>query len=372
MIYLILNVIFWIIGFLLLFRIRRCKRNNQLSLSGIKVSIIIPALNEEINLPSLIDSIKKQSFTNYEVIIAVTPSKDKTLEIANNSGFKVVVIDYIPEDWLGKPYACYKGWEASNGNTLMFLDADTCMQDDGLKKIIESYLENKGALSVQPYHRTAKFYEQFSAVFSLISVMAMGSFTILGKHINPAGLFGPCIVISRKDYMAVGGHEAVKGEVVEDMALGAILKKQNINLNCLGGKGAIDYRMYPGGTRELIDGWTKNFAAGAQDTSIFLIIAIVCWIGGALGVVISIFNLAFTVNVMLLGSYFALYLAFTLQIIWILKRIGNYRIYTALFYPVYIVFFVLIFLRSIFWIYIKKKVKWKGMLIDLKEKAIIK
>lgn len=364
------HTIFWLFGFIFLFHIPVCRRNGSITKDNLDLSIIIPALNEEKNLPILLESIRKQSIIPHEIIVVVSPSEDRTLEIARQSGASVVLTDKIPAGWFGKSWSCYQGVKASSGNVLMFLDADTRLEEEGLSRIIDSYLSSEGALSVQPYHRTLKAYEQLSSMFNLVAMAAMGSFTIFGRKIQPTGMFGPCIVISRKEYEDVGGHAAVKGDVVEDMALGAVLKRFRIPVNCVGGRKSISFRMYPGGFGEMIDGWTKNFASGAARTPIWLLISIIIWIGGSLGAIISLGEGLYILDVKQTILSFVIYAAYVLQIYWMLARIGKFSIFAAIFYPVFMLFFFYVFLRSIVWIFILKKIRWKGRVIDIKDKVI--
>ena len=76
--------------------------------------------------------------------------------------------------------------------------------------------------------------------------------------------FGPCLLTSRTDYAAAGGHAAVRGEVLDDVRLAAAYDRAGLPVRCAVGGEAIRMRSYPGGLRQLADGWTKNFASGAS------------------------------------------------------------------------------------------------------------
>ncbi|MFC1909803.1 hypothetical protein ACFLXC_00720 [Chloroflexota bacterium] len=195
----------------------------------------------------------------------------------------------------------------------------------------------------------------------------MGSFTIAGKRREPIGLFGPCIVMERKQYLASGGHALVKRELVEDLALGEQLKRQKIPIFNFGGKGTISFRMYPNGLRELVDGWSKGFATGAVKTPWMLLVTIVAWLGGGLGTVIYLLESLLSANPLLIILWSAFYLFYFAQIYWMLSRIGNFKIYSAFFHPVLTLFFMAVFLISVISIYVKKSVRWKGRTVNLKE-----
>jgi len=372
---LVIQTIFWSLGFLFLFRIPRCRRSDKKIKSYPSVSIVIPARNEETSLPILLASLRDQDFIPDEIIVIIDQSEDKTKEIAKSEGVITIESKPLPKGWVGKPWACHQGSQAAKGDILIFLDADTCIENDGLRKIVETCLRRDGVVSIQPYHKTKKNYEQLSAFFNIIMMGAMGTFTIAGNLLKPIGLFGPCVVMKKKYYLEIGGHVEVKGEVVEDLALGNKLEKQKIPIYCYGGKGTISFRMYPNGMRELVDGWSKGFATGAIKTYIPILLGIIAWVGGGISatmyVIEAISNIN-TISIMVCMVWILAYLGYTIQIYWMLFRVGTFRFYTALFYPVSLLFFLIIFLRSFFLIFIRRRVRWKGITIPLKDKALKK
>ena len=357
------------LGFLFLFRIPYCGSIITKVSRNPSVSVIIPARNEENSLPDLLASLKRQVPLPDEIIVVDDNSEDQTKIVAEQQGAMVIVSQPHPEGWLGKTWACYQGSQRSTGEILVFLDADTVLEENGLTKMVDTYMSNSGVLSIQPYHRMTKFYEQFSAFFNIIIMAAMGSFTILGNRIKPIGLFGPAMVLTRKQYNFGGGHEMVKGEILEDLAYGSALKREEVGIHCYGGRNAISFRMYPNGIKELINGWSKGFALGATKTSIPILIMIVAWIIGAIGTIRYLINAIVVMDTMQIVLWALLYLGYVAQIYWMLRRIGNFKFYTALFYPIPLLFFVLVFTYSFVLIFLKRTVKWKGREIDLKGKA---
>jgi 4,4'-diaponeurosporenoate glycosyltransferase len=363
---LIVQTAFWFLGFLFLSRIRRCERSKDERKSYPSVSIIIPARNEEKTLPILLNSLRTQVSPVDEIIVIVDTSEDRTKEIAEKENVIVKQSNRLPEDWLGKPWACYQGAKLAKGEILIFIDADTFLEKDGLKKIKDTYVEMGGVVTIQPYHKTKRIYEQLSAFFNIIGMAGMGSFTILGNRVKPVGLFGPCIVMSKKYYFESGGHLKVKSQVVEDLALGGQIKKQKTPISCYGGNGAISFRMYPGGIGELVDGWSKGFATGAVKTYIPVLLGIVLWVGGSITATKYFIDALLNPNLLSILIWGSAYLGYAAQIYWMLFRVGNFGFYTALFYPIPLLFFMYVFLRSFFLIFIKRSVIWKGIKINLK------
>ncbi len=351
-----------------LFRIPLCKKTDNIA-GNFKISIIIPAFNEEENLSNLLSSLKDQQPAPYEIIVVDDFSEDKTQVIAEQYGASVVTSQPPPEGWIGKTWACYQGALKSNGDVLVFLDADTRIEKDGLKKIIGTYAAQSGVISIQPYHRMIRFYEELSAFFNIIVMAAMGPFSILGEKIKPIGLFGPLVVIKKQQYDSNRGHESVKGQILEDLAYGDRLKRENIRVSCYGGRGAVSFRMYPNGIHELIHGWSKGFALGAARTSIPLLIMIVAWITGSLGVAREFIGAIISGQTGPITLWGILYTGYVLQIYWILFRIGNFKFYTALFYAIPLLFFIFVFIYSFIIIFFKRSVIWKGKKIDIKSRV---
>lgn len=370
MTYFIIHAIFWFFGFFLLFRIPRCTRSHRKGTEEhLSVSVIIPARNEADSLPVLLASLRNGDFVPDEIIVVADQCDDGTGEVAQGEGVTVIDSEPRPEGWVGKPWACYQGARVAKGDILVFLDADTCVEKNGLGDIIDTYLETDGILSVQPYHRTRRLYEQISMFFNIIMMAAMGPFTVLGGRIQPIGLFGPCVVIRKAYYFESGGHVPVKGEVVEDLALGEKLKERNLPIHCYGGLGTISFRMYPNGIRDLVDGWSKGFATGASRTGIPLLVAIVAWIGsGISATVCAVGAISGISNTFVVGWALA-YLAFAVQVQWMASRVGTFKLYSALLFPVSLLFFIAVFFRSIFLVAIRRSVVWKGVAISLKDRA---
>ena len=365
----IVNLVFWLLGFFFLFRISSCRVSVNRNTRNPSVSIIIPARNEEHTLPNLLNSLSGQLSSEDKVIVVDDHSEDRTKEIAEKSGVKVLESMPIPEGWLGKTWACYQGARIASGEILIFLDADTALEKDGLKNIIETYIEKDGVLSIQPYHKMRNLYEQLSAFFNIIMMAGSGAFTVLGSRIKPIGLFGQVVVMKRRYYFDSGGHDKVKGELLEDLAFGSELQKKGVDIHCLGGKSTISFRMYPNGIKELIKGWSKGFALGAAKTSLPLLILIVAWIAGSIGTTRSLIEVIVATNNVQIALFGSLYVLYAAQIYWMLVRIGNFKFYTALFYPIPMSFFVVVFTYSFVRIFLVRSVKWKGREIDLRHKV---
>lgn len=361
----LITVICFLCGFYFLFRIEICKEQNSI-IEYPKISIIIPARNEEHNIGQLLSSINNQKFKVFEVIVVDDHSTDRTNEISKRLGAKVIQSEPLPDDWKGKPWACWQGAQNAQGEVFLFLDSDTFLEPDGLKKIIDSYLsENstptnkKGTvISIAPFHKVEKLYEEFSSLFNIIMVGSMNAFTPF-KSAQPTGLFGQSMILSKNNYFEMEGHSSVRDKILENVFMAAKFQGKGINLKCLEGKGALSFRMYPDGMKPLINGWTKAFAAGAGQTPFLALLLIILWLSS--GFIITIKLL---LDIIAGGNsiiiWISFYLAFVLQMNWMLRRIGAFKFITSLFFPLNLLFYVVVFTRSLYYQISKKSISWKS------------
>ena len=354
MILLLATLLQWSAGFLVLGRLRRCVGAAAgESVSAEHLSIIIPARNEETNLPTLLRSLTAQSVRPLEILVVDDASTDRTPGIARQNGAQVIPSLPLPAGWRGKTWACHQGAQHASGQLLLFLDADTWFEPDGLlRALAEFQAAGGGALSVAPYHVARDFHEQFSAFFNLVMLAGTGAFTLLGDRYPQRGLLGQFLLIDRAAYRQVGGHEIVKGRILENFWLAKQLRAAGVPLNCRRGRGVFSFRMYPAGWRQLVDGWTKGFASGAGQTPWPILLLIIVWLGGLFFTPIGIFTQ---------GSplvWLVLYGLCAAQVSWLLRRAGTFHWYAALFYPVLVLFFFAVFARSVF--RSGKTVSWKG------------
>lgn len=306
----------------------------------IEPSIIIPARNEAHNLPKLLDSLGRQSATPREILVVDDGSSDGTAEIARAFGATVIVSEPLPDGWRGKTWACHQGALAARGEWLLFMDADTWFEPGGLERVLS--LRHPGALSVGPYHAVRKPYEDLSLFFNV----CMTAGTV------PDGLAGQFLLVSRKHYQLAGGHESVHGRVLENFRLAEHFRNAGVPLRSLTGKGIASFRMYPGGFRELLDGWTKGFAAGAAGTPRGTLLLVIAWM---IGLMIAPLAGCMSGDWPLWGSAIGLC---SVQVAWIGRRLGAFGWPLMLIYPVPLLFFFGLFgwsaIRS------GRRVTWKG------------
>ncbi len=341
---LVAAALLWSAGFVLLLRLRSHTTAQPSGMgAGLQdqVSIIIPARNEAHNLPCLLKSLAAQSLQPLEVIVVNDGSTDDTAEVARRHGATVMISRPLPEDWRGKTWACHQGAEAASGATLCFVDADTRFgQPDGLQRLLASW--PGGAYSVCPWHAVERAWEHLSLFFNLNMVLG----TV------PDGLFGQLLLIDKESYWKTGGHEKVRDKVLENFRLAGHCREAGVPVNSAAGRGIISFRMYPGGMREMIEGWTKGFASGAGQTPGHVLGMIIGWFTGLMLICIGLFASGFT------WPWMVLYLMATLQVGIFARRVGDFRWWLAPLFPAALVFFFWLFARSAR--RSGKPVSWKG------------
>jgi 4,4'-diaponeurosporenoate glycosyltransferase len=129
---------------------------------------------------------------------------------------------------------------------------------------------NSGAFSIGPYHAVQKFYEDLSLFFNLSMILG----TV------PNGFFGQMLPVDRESYQRIGGHETVRGRILENFWLANEFRVAGIPVRSVAGRSVLSFRMYPNGLGELIRGWTKGFASGAGQTPHGTLLLIVAWMIG--------------------------------------------------------------------------------------------
>lgn len=361
-----LEALRWAAGVWLLWRIPRC-RDRTAPVDG--VAVVVPARDEEATLPLLLASLAAQQPVPAEVVVVDDHSTDATAEVARRAGATVVTCDPLPAGWTGKAWACWTGANATASPTLVFLDADTEMAAGGLGRVVAEQAARGGLVSVQPFHVMRRPYERLSAFFNVVAMMGVDAFGPLRRRLPPRGAFGPCLVVGRDDYLAVGGHRAVRAEVVEDVALAQRFTASGRPVACLGGRGTVRFRMYPAGVGPLVEGWSKNFAAGAGATRPLTFVLISVWLSGCISAawypVAAVLGRGSSSGV----AAALLYAAYAGQLAWMLARIGRFGAATPLAFAVPLGFFLVVFARSLVLTHVRGEVRWRGRAVATGRRA---
>jgi 4,4'-diaponeurosporenoate glycosyltransferase len=341
-------------GWLLLRSVPRVSDSSRVSRKIAPITVIIPARNEAVNLPALLGSLPKSESSALEILVVDDGSTDATAAIAAQHHATVLASLPLPQGWTGKNWACHQGSLVASNEVLFFLDADTRFLDGGFEAILQYFagLPPNSALSLLPFHRTMQWYEELSIFFNIVMAMGAGGFGRLDKP----HLFGPSLLLRNDLYRRAGGHRAVRQHILENLELASCLSTAGGKLHTLGGRGAFETRMFPLGFSQLCESWKKAFAAGARSTSPLVLGFTVGWLAAAM----LTFLMLFAVPRTLLPAAVGLYAFFAGQIAWFSKQLGSFRLLTAVFYPISLVFYFAVFGQSLWMQLAGRSVRWRG------------
>lgn len=341
-------------GFALILRVPRCR--NGVGVSEIPAfSIIIPARNEEKNLPRLLNSIVQSEVRPTEILVVDDVSTDNTAAVASSFGARVLSSAPLPVGWTGKTWACHQGAQHAATNLLFFLDADTYFLPGGLARVLSSWVRARDqttVLSALPYHATESTYEQLSIIFNLLMAAGAGGFDAFSVK----SLFGQSLLVAKDTYFAVGGHQSVRGVVLENLRLAQMFRSNGKHLVSLAGRSTLHMRMFPEGYGQMTESWSKAFVQGAKDSSGLVVAFSIVWIS-ALWSCILLLALSSGDDRTALA---VVYLFLGLQLYWQARQIGGYWLITCLLYPIPLAYYCFVFGRSLARKAIGRRSSWKG------------
>ena len=337
---LVLFAVGWTLGWVLLWRLRPLPIAVDAA-DRPAIAIVIPARNEAEALPHLLPALVAQLRTDDELIVVDDHSTDATADVARRLGAEVTTPPPLPEGWLGKPHACRHGARSTEAPLLLFVDADVRPATNLLDRMaVACSADPTAVVSMQPWHRTERWVEQASLLANITALMGTGGFTVAGPRAAATMAFGPVLAVERSTYDEVGGHGAVRTMHTEDIGLAQAVGSSQL----YSGRPDTAFRMYPEGLGQLVQGWTRSIATGTRFAPWWLSLAVALWVWS------------------LAGGWIAEPLLYPLSAVqfWVLgRRAGSMHPLTALLYPLAVVVFVWIFLRSLFAMVFRRDVTWK-------------
>ncbi len=276
-----------------------------------KLSILIPARNEEKNISHCLDSIVNQSFTNYEIIVLDDESIDNTANIVNtyvakDSRIKLEQGKKLPEGWLGKNWACFQLSQKASGDLFLFIDADVRLNENAVSNSIKLREEKSlNLITVFPTQQINGIGAQL--VVPLMNWLLLTFLPLKKVYTSRRSSFvaanGQFILIDRKTYVTIGGHSSVRNQVVEDMELAKKVKKNGLRmLTALGGD-SIFCKMY-NSLNDSVNGFSKNFYKGfniSALTFLFMLFFVMILFFSPVILIILNINFLLIVTIILIG-----------------------------------------------------------------------
>jgi chlorobactene glucosyltransferase len=332
-----------------------------------RVSVLVPARNEALNIEACIASLLKQDYANYEVIALDDDSSDDTSNILNRlaaSDKRLRVLrnrEPLPAGVNGKSRACALLAKEARGEWLLFVDADTMHQPNSIREGITRALGlNVALFSAIPQQVTGTWGERlfipagFALIYNGVSMWRMWrSMRLRGAN---AAAIGQYLIVKRNAYEAAGGHTAIQHKILDDVFMGVNLKRNGHRIAISDGPW-VACRMYRG-FNDMVQGFSKNAFAileGSLPLSVIFIaftlamffVPMALWAAGVAPFTAPLATALTLLNFMLVNS-----------------RIGQPAL-LALLYPVQLLVGIGILLNSIRW-RMTGRVQWKGRVLEEK------
>ena len=237
------------------------------------VSVVVPARDERRNIASCVQSILAGRYRNTEVVVVDDRSTDGTADVVRGiarGDERLTLIENppLPDGWFGKPWACATGATSARGDFICFTDADARHGPDLVARAVNAMNTRQlDMLSVAGHQELGSFWERVVQphVFWMIASRYGGTETVnRSKRAKDKIANGQCIFVRRSAYASIGGHEAVRDQVAEDVALAQRLFAAGKRTELILGRDELTTRMYTS-LREIMAGWRKNIFAGGRE-----------------------------------------------------------------------------------------------------------
>lgn len=277
-----------------------------------------------------------------------------------------------PNNWLGKPWACHQLAEASEEQILIFIDADTWLASDAIAKTVRMMGQDVlDFLTLWPTQKLGSFWEKnvipliYQSLFTLLPVRYVSRAPrwlppFLQKSVSSffAAACGQFLAFKRSSYEDMGGHESVKKDIVEDVALAKNMKRAGFSMNMYHGKHTVTCRMYRSSS-ELWSGLRKNFLAGFNyNIPLFVSTAILNFIAYILPLVALPFLIATSSTLLFILCCASIFLMLLQR--FIISRWFNWSIFYGLLHPLGVSWFQLLGLQVLKDYLSERPPEWKG------------
>lgn len=355
----------WVVAFvqtLLNLRLIRSLRDAA-SVEGPRLSVIVPARNEERSIARTVRALLAQTYRDLEIIVVDDRSSDSTGRLLQEIAFgdpRLIVIsgEEPPAGWLGKPWALHQGSLRASGELLLFVDADIHYQPAAVAAAVAELQHCRAEmLALFPHVEMRGFWENVAMPQLSVVVFTFLPAFLSNRMMNPRMAIGGGSgnLVRRDAYDKAGGHEALRSAVVDDVGLARLFRSRGFRTQTVLAGDFVSVRMYEGG-REIVEGFTKNmFAALGRSYFVTITLAI-------LGVLFHVWPYVAAI----LGDPLAVgtVVLITLSRLLVFARL-RYSLVAALFaHPLMVLVFTWISLRSMWLTGVKRQLTWRGRVYD--------
>ncbi|HYH79929.1 MAG TPA: glycosyltransferase family 2 protein [Longimicrobium sp.] len=278
------------------------------------VSVLVPARDEAANLRANLPHLLASGYPRLEILVLDDRSGDGTASVAADLArlhpgrLRVVSGAPLPRGWLGKNWACDQLAREARGDVLLFCDADVAARPRAVTRTVALMLRMRAdAVTAIPRQRFGTLAEAAAVpLIAQLPVAATLPLALVPRTATPslAMANGQWLAFTREGYDHIGGHAAVRGEVLEDVHLGRAVKRAGLRLVAAMATHDLSVRMY-GGWADVRRGFGKNvyallgarpgtFAAGV---AIFALAAVYPWLAALRGTPLALAALAMLVGI---------------------------------------------------------------------------
>lgn len=330
------------------------------------LSILIPARNEEMNIARCVRSLLAQDYPTFEILVLDDQSNDSTPDIigklaANEPRLTVLAGKALPEDWIGKNWACYQLAGQARGGLLLFTDADTVYQPHAITALVTTMVgEQADLMTGFPRQEMRTWGERFTVPFFSWAFLTFTPLVLAYRLRLPflSGAVGQMLLFRRVAYDATGGHAAVRGQITEDLSLTRRAIDVGLRWRVTYLSDLISSRMYNNGG-QAAGGFMKNYFA-AFDYRLLPYVFVFIWLGtmfwlSPVVLVLALLGFAPQANMTALVTCIGLS-----QLLWMIpyQQMG-FGASLALLYPITLFINEVIAWKSL-WLTITGQLSWKG------------
>ena len=336
-----------------------------------RVTIIVPARNEEEHIEQSLTQLLQLDYDNYEVIAINDRSTDRTGEAmdrvastaAAQARLKVIHVPELPPNWLGKAHAMWTGATQASGEWLLFTDADVLFRPDSLTRAI-AYATAERADHVVLFPDFVMYgpgERMMIAFFQTLFLFGHRPWKVADPKTKDFMGVGAFNLIRREVYQAVGTYQALRFEVLDDMKLGKVVKNGGYRQRNVFGRGLLSIR-WAKSAMGVVENLTKNM---------FAVLSFQWWRALASASGLIFLNILPFAGVVLAHGWarapYAIALAAMFGIYVGMSRMSDIPAYYIALHPVSSVLFVYILLRSMVLTLGRGGVIWRGTFYPLEE-----
>jgi chlorobactene glucosyltransferase len=336
------------------------------------LAVIVPARNEGHNIASCLEGLIRQDYPKDKIrcIVVNDHSSDDTAGIVRRIGattdrhVELIAAAALPENWAGKPHACWYGALTTDAEWLCFADADTIAEPELMRSaVVTAERQNLAMISLEPFQELSGFLDRLVIPVGFLAIAATRDLArVNAPGFGDATANGQFILIKASCYFAVGGHAAICGAICEDAALALRVKKAGFRIAVLGAETLIRTRMYRN-AGDLWEGLSKNvteiYGGLARTLATALGAVFIGWSALLLppAALMASVDLRFSTLLALCLATLASIAVFATSIA--LARHLKIRWWFGLFFPLSAVLAAIIAANGVFW-RVRGRVIWKG------------